>query len=76
MYSPCWECWNRYGKQYTEECDSKCDYAYQLSKLKPYGGIDKAVEVMKGNEFPFVFVDKEHIDFTYRIVCAAKDGVI
>lgn len=76
MYSPCFECMNRYGRQYTEECDSTCDYAYQLSKLKPYGGIDEAVKVMKGDAIPLVFVDDEHIDFTYRFVCAAKDGVI
>lgn len=25
---PCHEhCWEKYGKQYTEECDTKCDYA-------------------------------------------------
>ena len=76
MYSPCFDCLNRHGHSYTEECDSKCDYAYQLSKLKPYGGIDKVVKVMKGDEFPIVFIDKEHIDSTYRIVCAAKDGAI
>ena len=76
MYSPCFNCLNRYGHSYTEECDSTCDYAYQLSKLKPYGGIDKAVEVMKGDVFPLVFIDDEHIDHTYRIVCAAKDGLI
>jgi hypothetical protein len=23
-----------------------------------------------------VLIDKDHIDFTYRLVCAAKDGVI
>lgn len=27
MYSPCFECLNRYGKQYTKECDSTCEYA-------------------------------------------------
>ena len=76
MYSPCSTCLNRYGHSYTEECDSKCDYAYQLSKLKRYGGINEAVKVMKGDSFPLVLIDKEHIDSTYRIVCAAKDGVI
>ena len=76
MYNPCAECLNKYGHSYTEECDNKCIYAYTISKLKPYGGIDKAVEVMKGNSFPLVFVDKDHIDFTYRFVSAAKDGII
>ena len=76
MYNPCSECYNRYCKQYTEECDNTCEYAHALSKLKPYGGIDEAVKVMKGDAIPLVFVDKEHIDFTYRFVCAAKDGVI
>lgn len=27
MFSPCFECYNRYGRQYTEECDTICDYA-------------------------------------------------
>lgn len=76
MYSPCSNCFNRYGHSYTEECDSTCDYAYQLSKLKPYGGIDEAVKVMKGDAFPLVFVDKDHIDTTYRIVCAVKEKLI
>ena len=37
MYNPCVECMNRYGRQYTKECDSKCEYANAISKLKPYG---------------------------------------
>lgn len=41
MYNPCFERQNRYGKQYTEECDSTYEYANQLSKLKPYGGVDE-----------------------------------
>ncbi len=76
MYNPCFECLNRYGKQYTEECDNTCEYAHALSKLKPYGSIDEIVDIMKGDRFPIVFVDKDHIDFTYKIVCAAKDGFI
>lgn len=39
MHNPCFECWNRYGHSYTEECDNTCEYAHALSKLKPYGGI-------------------------------------
>ena len=57
MYNPCFECFNRYGKSYTEECDTTCQYAYELSKLKPYGGIDEVVKVMKGESFPLVFVN-------------------
>ena len=76
MYNPCFECYNRYGKQYTEECDNKCDYANVLSRLKLYGGIDEVIEVVSGDAFPLVFIDDEHIDFTYKLVCATKDGVI
>jgi hypothetical protein len=64
---------NRYGKQYTEECDSTCDYAYQLSKLKPYGGIDEAVRVMKGDAVPVNLLKRENIDWTYAIVSAIRD---
>ena len=71
MYNPCLEC---YGRQYTEECDEMCEYANVLSKLKPYN-IDETVRIMKGDSFPLVLIDNKHIDFTYRIVCAAKNGL-
>ena len=76
MYNPCFECMNRYGRQYTEECDSKCEYANAISKLKPYGGIDEAVSVMRGKKIPIAMIDKDHIEDTFRIVNAAKLGLI
>ena len=76
MYNPCFECMNRYGKQYTEECDNKCDYANALSKLKAYGGIDEVLEVMRGERIPIAMIDEEHINDTFRIVSAAKAGII
>lgn len=27
MQSPCFDCLNRYGHSYIEECDTTCDYA-------------------------------------------------
>lgn len=75
MYNPCLECYNRYGRQYTEECDEMREYANVLSKLKPYN-IDETVRIMKGDSFPLVLIDNKHIDSTYRIVCAAKNGFI
>lgn len=33
MYSPCFECMNRYGRQYTEECDSTCEYAVAVKVI-------------------------------------------
>ena len=30
MYSPCFECLNRYGKEYSKECDTTCDYAASI----------------------------------------------
>ena len=76
MYNPCKECWDRYGRVYSENCDNFCEYAHELSKLKPYGGIDAVLKVMKGDAFPVVFIDNDHIDRIYRIVCAARDGII
>jgi len=73
MYNPCFECLNRYGKQYTEECDDMCEYAHALSKLKPYGGINEAVRVMKGDAIPVALLQKDKIDWTYHIVCYAKE---
>jgi hypothetical protein len=76
MHSPCFDCLNRYGHSYTEECDTKCEYANIVSKLKPFGTVDEIVEILSGNKFPIVFLDKDHINFTYSVVCAAKEGLV
>jgi hypothetical protein len=76
MYSPCFDCLNRTGQSYTEACNNTCEYANVLSRLKPYGSIDEIIAILKGDSFPVVFVDKEHIEFTDRIVQAAKEGLI
>ena len=76
MYNPCFECLNRRGYSYSEECDNTCQYAQTLSLLKPYGSIEEILAILRGDSFPTVFVDKDHIDFTYRIVKAAKEGII
>ena len=56
MYSPCVECFNKYGKSYTKECDNNCEYAHAISKLKPYGGLDAVIKVMNGDAFPLVLM--------------------
>lgn len=77
LYSPCFTCANRCGGTgYTSECDDTCEYANIISKLKPYGTIDEIVEILKGDRFPTVFVDKDHLDFTAKVVKAAKEGYI
>ena len=76
MYKPCFECLNRRGHSYSEECDNTCEYAHILSLLKPYGSVEEILAILKGDSFPTVFIDKDHIDFTYRIVSAAKEGII
>lgn len=76
MYSPCFECKIRYSKEYSKECDSKCDYANLVSKLKTYGGVDEVLSVMEGERIPIKMIDKEHIEDTFRIVNAVKEGII
>ena len=76
MYNPCVECWNRYNRQYSNECDSMCEYAIILSKLKPYGNIDEIIEVMEGKRVPITMLNKEIIGGVYKIILAAKDGII
>jgi hypothetical protein len=44
--------------------------------LKKYGSIEEILEILKGERFPVVFLDKDHIDFTYGLVSAAKEGLI
>lgn len=75
MYSPCFECMNRYGRQYTEDCDSKCDYANVMSKLKVYGGIEEVLKYMDGKAVPIAMLNEENIEGVYRVVYAAKHGI-
>ena len=34
MFNPCIECYRRFGKQYSEKCDSECEYAFRAKTLK------------------------------------------
>lgn len=34
MYFPCFECLNRYNREYTEECDEICMYAKAIKEKK------------------------------------------
>lgn len=35
MFNPCFEhCYVKYGKQYSEKCDSKCEYAKLAKELE------------------------------------------
>ena len=29
-YNPCFECLDRYGREYSKECDTRCEYAYAV----------------------------------------------
>jgi hypothetical protein len=73
---------NRRGHSYTEECDNTCEYANVLSRLKPYGSIEEIEAMLKGDRFPLVFIvplvfiDKDHVEGTYLIAKAAKEGLL
>ena len=34
MFYPCTECYRKFDKQYTSECDDKCDYARAVKENK------------------------------------------
>lgn len=34
IYNPCFNCLNRYGHSYTEECDTTCEYARYVKENK------------------------------------------
>ena len=76
MYNPCFECMTRYGRQYTQDCDTKCYYANVMSKLKAYGGIDEVLKCMDGKAIPLAMLNEENIENVYRVVYAAKHGSI
>ena len=33
MYSPCFECLNKYNKEYSKACDTTCDYAAAIKTI-------------------------------------------
>ena len=87
MYNPCFECYNRYGKHYTEECDSTCEYAYAVRNLKP-SGLEFRNELVRrlnesanryvggacnGHEYPEV--ELLEVDEVYEIIGRVLDGV-
>lgn len=50
MYSPCFECKNRYGRQYTEECDNTCHYAHTVKRhIDMYGSMIEDIFILLGN---------------------------
>ena len=44
MYNPCFECMNRYGKQYSEECDNTCEYAVAVKYI---GELQNEIKVIQ-----------------------------
>lgn len=76
MYIPCFECSNRYNREYTEECDNICEYAYFVKRIKDYGGIEEVSKVMEGKSVPISMLEKENIDNIYKIIYCAKHGLI
>ena len=49
MFNPCYEhCYLRYGKEYTEECDNTCQYAYLAKKAK---SMAEDIHTLLGNWF-------------------------
>ena len=58
MDDKCFKCLIKYGELCPEECNSTCEDAKALNKLKKYGGIDEFVKVVSGNRFPTVFTDE------------------
>ena len=76
-YDPCLDCKYRLCQLESQEvCVASCRYAYIKSLLRTYGTLEEIVSILKGDSFPVVLIDKDHLDSTYRIVCAAKDGFI
>jgi hypothetical protein len=64
MYNPCLECQIRYGHDYTEECDAKCQYAYaikehkiKIAKLAPCGFDDR----LKCSLCGYIITDTEEL---------------
>lgn len=75
MYNPCITCMDRFGRQYTEDCDNNCDYAHVLGMLRPYGKIEEIVDVMQGKRVPIAMLNKENIDGVLAVIYAAKNGI-
>lgn len=48
MYNPCFECLNRYGRKYSEECVNICVFAHEVHEIKLQ--VDELYKLAIGNE--------------------------
>ena len=80
MYNPCFECMNRYGHSYTEECDSTCNYAYDVRRLKDYEEAQLSPEEFKESvDFVLELNAKVHKvikDLKYYLDTNEENGVV
>lgn len=63
MYNPCFECMNRYGKQYTEECDNTCNYAQAVKERN--NAISALYKTISNNGEPCAACTKSCADSKY-----------
>lgn len=80
MYNPCFECLNRYGHSYTEECDGTCNYAYDVRMLKAYEKTELSPEEFKESvDFVLELNAKVHKvikDLKYYLDTNEENGVV
>lgn len=80
MYNPCLECQNRYGHSYAEECDSTCNYAYDIKRLKSYEKTELSPEEFKESvDFVLELNAKVHKvikDLKYYLDTNEENGVV
>ena len=76
-YSPCFECLNRYGRQYSKECDEFCDYAHSI-KLRDI--VIKDLEKIVSNAESKLEEEKArtlklsyNLDWAYQFICKLKE---
>lgn len=54
IYYPCSECWEKYKRQYSEECDGYCDYAKAVKERDELEAIINSMGAPKEwKEVPF-----------------------
>ena len=69
-YNPCFECLNRYGRQYSKECDEFCDYA-RILKIRD-DNIRDLERIIINKDAKLEKLNRD-LEWAYQFICKLKE---
>lgn len=69
-YNPCFECLNRYGRQYSKECDEFCDYA-RILKIRD-DNIRDLERIIINKDTKLEKLNRD-LEWAYQFICKLKE---